>query len=206
MSIKKLFGHLKVVTIHRTKVFWYCLKAGIPINGLKHDLSKFSYTEFVRSVKYFKGTASPIFNERIDNEYYSDISVHHTNKNKHHFEFWIDIFKGDIVLKKMPLKYAIEYALDMISASSTYEGKSFKKEDVLNFFLARKDWYLMHEATKEFVIYILTEYKDNGFKNIKKRKLKKVYEEIGKKYSNTEFLPIDHSKKIPMPKFENVKF
>lgn len=206
MSIKKLFGHLKVVTIHRFKVFVYCCKAGIPLNGLKHDLSKFSYTEFTRSVKYFKGTASPILNERLENEYYSDISVHHTNKNKHHFEFWVDIFKGDLVLKKMPLKYAIEYALDMISASSTYEGKNFKREDVLNFFLERKDHYLMHEATKEFVIYVLNEYKENGFKNIKKRKLKKIYLDISSKYSNTEFLPIDHSKKIPMPKDPKITF
>ncbi len=42
LTLKKIFSHLKVVNKHRFKVFTLCCKAGIPIQGLLHDLSKYS--------------------------------------------------------------------------------------------------------------------------------------------------------------------
>ena len=137
------------------------------MNGLKHDLSKYSKAEFSPSCKYFQGTSSPIVEERKNNYGYSDISIHHTNKNKHHYEYWVDTYKGQLLIKPMPFKYNLEYCLDMISASMTYHKKDYKRDFVLNFFIEREGTYLMHPASKEFVIYCLTEYAKNDFKNIK---------------------------------------
>ena len=50
MIIKNILGHFKTVTKHKWEVFKLTVKAGIPIRGLLHDLSKFSYTEFSESV------------------------------------------------------------------------------------------------------------------------------------------------------------
>lgn len=54
------FRHFKKVCTHKRWVFYYCCKVGIPFQGLVHDLSKFSPTEFWESVKYYQGTSSPI--------------------------------------------------------------------------------------------------------------------------------------------------
>ena len=58
--MNKFFGHLKTVLVHKWWVFYYCYMVGLTWRGIKHDLSKFSPTEFFESVKYFTGTDSPI--------------------------------------------------------------------------------------------------------------------------------------------------
>ena len=54
MIIKNFFGHLKTILIHKYWVFVYCHKLGITWQGIIHDLSKFSWTEFSESVKYYQ--------------------------------------------------------------------------------------------------------------------------------------------------------
>ena len=56
MSLKGFFGHLRTINRHRHKVIAHCAKAGILWQGLRHDLSKYSPTEFIPGVKYFQGT------------------------------------------------------------------------------------------------------------------------------------------------------
>ena len=58
--IVNAFKHFAKVCVHKHCVFYYCCKVGIPLQGLTHDLSKFSPTEFFESVKYYQGTSSPI--------------------------------------------------------------------------------------------------------------------------------------------------
>ena len=60
MKIKNFFGHLKTINKHRFLVFKLSVKAGIPIRGLLHDLSKYSPQEFLEGVKYYNGKVSPI--------------------------------------------------------------------------------------------------------------------------------------------------
>ena len=60
MKLKNIYLHFKKICIHKYWVGYYCFKAGIPIQGILHDLSKFSPTEFWESVKYYQGTYSPI--------------------------------------------------------------------------------------------------------------------------------------------------
>ena len=60
VNIINTFRHFKKVCTHKHWVFYYCCKVGIPFQGLIHDLSKFSPTEFWESVKYYQGTSSPL--------------------------------------------------------------------------------------------------------------------------------------------------
>ena len=60
MNITNIFAHLRKIHIHRKWVFHYCWLAGIPWQGLSHDLSKYSPTEFFESVKYYQGTSFTI--------------------------------------------------------------------------------------------------------------------------------------------------
>ena len=51
-----VIGHFRTITKHRHKVIKHCFKAGIGLQGLRHDLSKYSPTEFFNGVKYYDGT------------------------------------------------------------------------------------------------------------------------------------------------------
>lgn len=193
--MKNFFKHLHTVNKHRFKVLKNCIKLGIFWRGLVHDLSKYSPKEFNKSAKYYQGTSSPIFVQRINEGFYSTITIHHTRKNKHHFEYWVDFYNGKLVLAPMPYKYSLEYVADVIAASQTYNGKNFTKNLPLEYFDTRKERMLMHSATKLFVHTLLNEYSLNGFKNLKKKNTKKIYNNCIKKYNKNELLPIDYKNK-----------
>ena len=180
--------HFHTVNKHRFHVFINACKVGIPFQGLIHDLSKYTPKEFIHSAKYYNGHYSPIANERLNEGLYSSIFNHHTNLNKHHYEYYIDLYKGDILLIQMPFKYSLEYVIDVISASQTYLGKNFKKDEPLKFFLKYKDTTFMHTMTLNFIIELLTIYSKSGFKSIKKKYSKKLYDEYQSKYPKTELV------------------
>lgn len=82
----KFFKHLKTIFTHRKWVRKMCFKMGIPIQGLLHDLSKFSIPE-MKILKYWTGKGSPhqACREAIG---YSPSWNHHYHRNKHHYQYW----------------------------------------------------------------------------------------------------------------------
>ena len=98
---QKFWGHLRTVHKHRKMVRKLCFKCGLYWQGLTHDLSKYSHTEFWNGVKYITGTASPHVGERKVKGY-SDAWLHHHNRNKHHAEYWVDIVDGKSVPVNIP--------------------------------------------------------------------------------------------------------
>ncbi|MCR5514760.1 MAG: DUF5662 family protein [Bacilli bacterium] len=180
------FKHLRVILKHRHQVIRNGWHLGIFWHCLKHDLSKFGRTEFKVGSTYYVGTHSPIYEERLRNGYYSTACQHHTRRNKHHWEYWTDFFKGRIIAKNMPYKYALEYVADTLSASKTYDPKNFKGSTTLEYFNRNSEHYYLTDTTEEFIRYCLTEYAQNGWKNLKKKNTKKVYKEIEAKYPKTK--------------------
>lgn len=87
ITLKNAVKHLKTIVTHKYYVGKYCFKAGLYVQGILHDLSKFSPTEFWESVQYFQGTRSPIDACKEENGY-SNAWLHHKGHNKHHYEFW----------------------------------------------------------------------------------------------------------------------
>ena len=180
------FKHLSVILKHRHQVIRNGWHLGIFWHCLRHDLSKFGRTEFKVGSTYYVGTHSPIYEERLRNGYYSTACQHHTRRNKHHWEYWTDFFKGRIIAKNMPYKYALEYVADTLSASKTYDPKNFKGSTTLEYFNRNSEHYYLTDTTEEFIRYCLTEYAENGWKNLKKKNTKKVYKEIEAKYPKTK--------------------
>lgn len=180
------FKHLRVILKHRHQVIRNGWHLGIFWHCLKHDLSKFGRTEFKVGSTYYVGTHSPIYEERLRNGYYSTACQHHTRRNKHHWEYWTDFFKGRIIAKNMPYKYALEYVADTLSASKTYDPKNFKGSTTLEYFNRNCPHYYLTDTTEEFIRWCLTEYAENGWKNLKKKNTKKVYKEIEAKYPRTK--------------------
>lgn len=176
MKIKNIFGHLKTITKHKWVVFKLCVKVGIPIRGILHDLSKYSPTEFFESVKYYQGgKRSPIPIAREDKGY-SDSWLHHKGRNKHHFEYWNDADAKEPPV--LPFKYSLEMICDKIAAGMVYQGKNWKKEFVVEYWNTReKNKVLANPKMKAFLTEVLTEVSENGIdKTLYKKHIKEIYD------------------------------
>ena len=184
------FKHLKTILKHRHQVIRNGWHLGIFWHCLGHDLSKFGRTEFKVGSTYYVGTHSPIYEQRLRNGYFSSACQHHTRRNKHHWEYWTDFFKGRIIAKNMPYKYALEYVADTLSASKTYDPKNFKGSTTLEYFNRNSEHYYLTDTTEEFIRWCLTEYANNGWKNLNKKNTKKIYNEIEAKHPKTKIFDV----------------
>ncbi len=172
--------HFKVITHHKFIVLKLCIKAGIPWRGLVHDLSKYSPTEFINSVKYYnQGTRSPIQKEKQERGY-SKAWLHHKGRNKHHPEYWYD-HNSPQQLPIMPYKYSCEMICDQLAAGIVYQGKNWTKEYQLKYWQKQRENFLLNEKLKKFEDVILEQVAKEGINNvITKKNLKKCYEECTK--------------------------
>ena len=59
MEAPKWYRHLKTINRHKWMVMKNCFRCGLYKQGLLHDLSKYSWTEFSVGARYFQGTRSP---------------------------------------------------------------------------------------------------------------------------------------------------
>lgn len=155
IKIKNIFKHFGLITKHKYYVFKYCCRAGMPWRGIKHDMSKYSPTEFWESVKYYSGDKSPIDNCKAKNGY-SKAWLHHKGRNSHHYEYYIDNFDNGGNPLQMPPEDATELICDYLAAGKVYNGKNFT-------FTGEYAWWLnkvskpiaMHPQTKCFVYLML---------------------------------------------------
>ena len=153
-----VWGHFKTITSHKLLVMKYCFKVGLYRQGLLHDLSKYSPTEFLVGAKYYQGTRSPNNAEREEIGL-STSWLHHKGRNKHHFEYWVDYGIGaEHVLAGMPMprKYIAEMIMDRISASRVYSPQGYTDASPLAYYEKGKEklWFI-HEDTKEQLEYLL---------------------------------------------------
>lgn len=153
----------------------HCFKAGIPVRGLLHDLSKFSPVEFFAGVKYFQGTRSPNEMER-ELFGYSAAWLHHKGRNRHHFEYWNDVNPVSKKYEpvKMPLKFFKEMFCDRVAASKIYQGKNYTDAHPFNYFDKGNARLYLHPETAALLEKCLIMLRDEGekktFEFIKKLK------------------------------------
>jgi hypothetical protein len=180
------FRHFITIKKHKRQVLRNAWHMGIFCHALRHDLSKLSPSEFWPSAKYYAGNYSPVYKERMDNQYFSSICQHHTRRNPHHWEYWTDFFFGRILMKRMPYKWACEYVCDMLSASKVYDPKHFKPETTLEYFRSKSKHYYMNAGSIAFVDWCLETYAKVGWKGLKPKFTKAKYAEIAAKYPEVE--------------------
>ncbi len=142
--------HFITITKHRNKVISHCFKAGIGLQGLFHDLSKYGPTEFIPGAKYYQGTRSP--NEREREIFgYSHAWMHHKGRNKHHFEYWVDLNMKTKQYEPvpMPLNYIAEMLCDRVAACKIYKGKDYTDSSALEYYLRGHARSKMHPDTAD---------------------------------------------------------
>lgn len=173
----KPWQHFKTITHHRLLVCQGCFRVGLYWQGLTHDLSKYSPTEFWQGARYYQGTRSPNAAER-EAKGYSEAWMHHKGRNRHHYEYWTDMSRETRCYESvaMPRRYLVEMVMDRRAACMTYQGKAYRDDSALRYFENSRERDLMHPKTRRELGYILTMLAEQGetetFRYLKKRVLK----------------------------------
>ena len=167
------FLHFRTVTKHRHKVISHCFRAGIGWQGLFHDLSKYSPTEFLPGAKYYQGTRSP--NERERELYgYSLAWMHHKGRNRHHFEYWNDLNPATKLYEPvpMPLRYVKEMFCDRVAASKIYQGSNYTNAHPLQYYQRGNARVKMHPKTadllEEWLVMLAEQGEEETFRHLRK--------------------------------------
>ena len=161
--MKNLIGHFVTITKHRHLVIKHCKKAGVLWQGLRHDLSKYSPTEFLPGIKYYTGQRSPNEGERAENSY-SLAWIHHKGRNKHHFEYWTDYNPVSKLVEsvEMPVNYVAEMFCDRVAAGKIYNGDKYTDQFPLEYFLRAKGRRVIHPETSDLLESLLRELAEKG--------------------------------------------
>lgn len=162
----KAWKHLQTINHHKRLVMQHCFKVGLYRQGLLHDLSKYTPTEFWAGCKYYQGNRSPNNAQREDVGY-SEAWLHHKGRNKHHYEYWIDYALSEeegIVGMKMPIRYVVEMFMDRVAASKTYLKEFYTDAHPLAYYEqgAGKLGVMIHKDTASMLLGLLRMLAEKG--------------------------------------------
>ncbi len=176
IKLKNIFLHTALVFKHKYIVFIHTCKCGIPLQGIVHDMSKFSPTEFFESVRYYQGDRSPIGACRRATGM-SHAWLHHKGRNRHHIEYWYD--PECSILPIMPYKYAVECVCDKLAATKTYARGSYNESLPLIHWNKYGRKVPGNEKTMLFFERVFEDIEKHGEKHVLNKKyMKKTYAEI----------------------------
>ena len=154
----KLLQHFNTITYHKYLVMKGCFCVGLYRQGILHDLSKYSPSEFFVGLRYYQGNRSPNDAER-ESIGYSSAWMHHKGRNKHHYEYWTDYNpkkeKGVLLPIKMPTKYIVEMFMDRIAACKVYRGRSYTDIAPLEYYNHSKSHLIMHPDSAKLLEHLL---------------------------------------------------
>lgn len=175
----KGWQHLKTINHHKMLVMKGCFRVGLYKQGLLHDLSKYSPTEFLVGCRYYQGCESPNNLERQERGC-SLAWLHHKGRNKHHMEYWIDYGVGEIkgiTGMKMPVRYVVEMFIDRVSASRNYQKEKYTADSAWQYYQRGIAFHILHEDTRrlleELLKMLAKEGEDAVYSYIKEVVLKK---------------------------------
>ena len=159
----KAWQHFCTITYHRWLVRKGCFRVGLYWQGLTHDLSKYTLTEFRIGAKYYQGNKSPNGAERKEKGY-STAWIHHKGRNRHHFEYWSDLNAETKRYESIPMprRYLAESVMDRIAACRVYEGEGYTNASPVAYLDRSLDGNLMHPKTYRELKYLLTMLKEKG--------------------------------------------
>ena len=126
-----------------------CWKAGIPLRGIMHDMSKFSPVELREAWKYADGEKS-LRENCMDAKGFSEAWLHHKGHNPHHPEYWIDRETNEP--KDMPDIYIAEMLLDWAGMGIKFGDTAYE------YYMKERDNKPLSENTKKKIVEIKSPY------------------------------------------------
>lgn len=160
-----IWKHFCTINHHKILVMRGCFQVGLIRQGLLHDLSKYSPTEFIVGCKYYQGNMSPNNAER-EAVGYSSAWLHHKGRNKNHLEYWIDYgipdkegpHKGEhkgLCGMKMPVNYVVEMYIDRVAASKNYQKEKYRDDSALAYYMNGRQFHVLHDDTRALLELLL---------------------------------------------------
>lgn len=160
----KAVEHFKTIGEHRKLVRQGCFAVGLFYQGLTHDLSKYSPSEFLVGAKYYQGFRSPNNAER-EATGFSSAWLHHKGRNKHHYEYWMDYSSENgkgLIPARMPDKYVVEMFMDRIAASKTYNKDKYTDDMPLKYYLKGNPSRFIESHTRHMLEKLLRMLAEEG--------------------------------------------
>ena len=160
-----IWKHFCTINHHKILVMRGCFQVGLIRQGLLHDLSKYSPTEFIVGCRYYQGNMSPNTAER-EAVGYSSAWLHHKGRNNHHLEYWIDYgipdkegpHKGEhkgLCGMKMPVNYVVEMYIDRVAASKNYQKEKYRDDSALAYYMNGRQFHVLHDDTRALLELLL---------------------------------------------------
>jgi len=151
------WSHLKYTTRHKYYVLIECIKEGIILRGITHDLSKFTPSEFSGYANFFfyknGSKKSNTHNNSDEIKKAFDMAFdHHQNSNDHHWRSYISDGRYDnsmTFIREMPHDAAIEMVCDWIGAAkANYENEP---DIPLPWYKKNRHKMLLHTHTRKLI-------------------------------------------------------
>lgn len=169
ITARKALCHFRTITRHKVIVAKECFSVGLYRQGLMHDLSKYSPTEFLVGARYYQGDRSPNNRER-EVTGLSTAWLHHKGRNKHHYEYWLDystraqdgIGGTGILPCRMPGRYVVEMFMDRVAASKVYRGEKYQDSDPWNYYNQGDTRRFLHPDSAALLEKLLLMLRDEG--------------------------------------------
>jgi len=172
---QKSYKHLCIITKHKIEVCKTCFAAGLYWQGIVHDLSKYSLSEFIEYAQYYNGEISPVDKAKQEKGY-CNAWMHHKGRNPHHYEYWIDNLDGGGVPLLMPYKYAMEMVCDYIGAGKVYNKEKWSIAEPLIYWENKKKTAKIHPKLVRFFDRIFFDFSQIGYGALRKDMAKEVYD------------------------------
>lgn len=144
----KHLKYLWYVIRHKWYVFVECVKLGIPLQGILHDLSKFLPDEWIPYANFFYGNyPDEEAKDRIEIEFLK-AWLRHIHRNPHHHQYWVlREDSGRVLPLDMPMKYRKEMLADWIGAGKA-QGHG---NDVHEWYAENRDKMFLHPDTRKWI-------------------------------------------------------
>jgi hypothetical protein len=127
---------------HKLNVLIECWEEGLYIQGLLHDISKFTPNEFIPYAQKFYSNKK----DEITETKWKYAWLNHQHKNKHHWNYWI-VNQEKREALPMPRKYLIEMWCDWRSFSRKW-GRRVKEADLTEKMI-KSEGVILHPKTRQ---------------------------------------------------------
>lgn len=133
------FHYFLYVLKHKWYVLVECWKHGLYWQGIIHDLSKFRPSEFIPYAQHFFSEENYPHEEVLFNR----AVLHHYNRNKHHWSYWVQRDRDDHSQPLvMPKKYVKEMICDWQAMGKIHGNNA------ADWYYKVKDSILIHRTTE----------------------------------------------------------
>ena len=161
LKCNKYIKYLKYISKHKWFVMVECFKSGLILQGLLHDWSKFTWSEFKAYTNHFYGPNEQKYKDMAKSkggyskgddspDLFFDVAwLRHIHRNPHHWQYWVLIQdEDDNKALEMPMKYRKEMYCDWVGAGKA-QGRW--KGEVKDWYEAHKDKMILGTQTRMWV-------------------------------------------------------